>query len=54
VQEEIKACLGELEAERRENDEVFQTKEVVCATLVGRSIHATVTSPNEVITSFVR
>jgi hypothetical protein len=31
VHEEIEACLSELEAERGENDEVFQTKEVVCA-----------------------
>jgi hypothetical protein len=33
VQKEIEAWLGELKAERRENDEVFQTKEVVCVAL---------------------
>jgi hypothetical protein len=37
VQEEIEVCLGELEAGRREKDEVFQTKEVVCAALRRRS-----------------
>jgi hypothetical protein len=37
VQEGIEACLGELKAEHRENDEVFQTKEVICAALRRKS-----------------